>query len=86
MKNNWKDVLETFYAENDEKIHEWSDKRRLILEYHKWLEAKYNFPSIIKNNWDREEVINLLKSFFNDVLFSSNFDENKWIENNLPKI
>ena len=48
--NNPKDIMDLFYIENDDKIQEWSDKRRLILEYTNWLMEK-NY-SIVKTNDD----------------------------------
>jgi len=38
----WKDVIDRFYVENDSMISEWSDKKKLILEYQKWLKEHYN--------------------------------------------
>lgn len=43
------DVLELFYVENDSMIHEWSNKKRLILEYTKWL-TKNNYHLIKKDS------------------------------------
>ena len=45
IKDSWKDILELFYVENDPLIYKWSDEKRLIIEYHKWLKENYYVPT-----------------------------------------